>query len=317
MASNPMQRKARNSFLIGVLITTLVLGTVIGFLIFDMYKNKKEQEAIELAKQRVYVLVQDVKAGASVVLTDETTGATLLRTEEVDSKLVPTTSVTSLNYGTFVNANTLYKIDLKAGTVLTQELLVEAEDVTNADTREQEYNMIILPTYLQKDDYVDIRLRLPSGEDYIVVSKKKVIDTNETTIWMHLSEAEILTLGNAIVEAYQIEGSELYATTYIEPGIQGAATATYVPSTSVIRLIEDNPNVIQTAKNELRDRYNLGTLLQGRTEIINSALNAVEEAQGKVSAGVSSSTESRRQSRKEYLQELEAAAQKVTTTTTK
>lgn len=177
------------------------------------------------------------------------------------------------------------------------------------DTREQEYNMIILPTYLQENDYVDIRLRLPSGEDYIVVSKKRAIDTNETTIWLHLSEQEILTLANAIVEAYQIVGAELYATTYVEPGIQGSATPTYVPSVSVIKLINSDPNIIETAK-ELADRYN--KLMAGRIEIIDSAINAgAEDAQNNVSTGVATSIENQKQSRTQYLQELEAAATQV------
>ena len=44
MASNPMQRKARNSFLLGMLIATIILGCVIGILIFQMQKKKKEEE---------------------------------------------------------------------------------------------------------------------------------------------------------------------------------------------------------------------------------------------------------------------------------
>lgn len=313
MASNPMQRKARNSFLAGVLITTLILGCVIGFLMFQMYSDKKEQEAIENAKKHVYILAQDVKAGANVISQD-TTAAALLTTMEVDSQLVPETALTLSTYAATVTENTLFKIELKKGTVLTQEMLVESEDVTSHDTREQEYNMIILPTYLQPDDYVDIRLRLLSGEDYIVASKKKVVDTNETTIWMNLSEDEILTLSNAIVEAYIMGGAELYATTYIEPGIQGTATVTYVPSMSVIQLIENDPNVVQKAKEELKSRYNIEALINGRLNIINSQIASIESgvAAESVAAGLSASIEARKQSRAEYLQELESTA---TTTT--
>ena len=35
MAMNPMQRKANNSFLLGIVITLLITGTIIGFLIFS------------------------------------------------------------------------------------------------------------------------------------------------------------------------------------------------------------------------------------------------------------------------------------------
>ena len=43
MATNPMQRKARNSFLLGMLVMVLISGVVIAFLFIQlMNKNKKE-----------------------------------------------------------------------------------------------------------------------------------------------------------------------------------------------------------------------------------------------------------------------------------
>lgn len=315
MASNPMQRKARNSFLLGVLITTLILGCIIGFLIYQMYANKKEQEEIDNARKTVYVLKEDVSAGTNVgtMNNNNILVTPSLRLMEVESEVAPSTAVTVASYATTINDETLFKIDLKANTILTTEMLVQAEDATSDDTREQEYNMITLPTYLQADDYIDIRLRLPSGEDYIVVSKKKVKDTNETTIWIDLNEDEILTLSNAIVETYQIQGTELYATTYIEPALQGSSTVTYAPSISVTQLINSDPNVLQKAKDELAKRYSIETLYKGRTDIINKALqNGEEDATENVSTGVSTSIENRKQSRTQYLQELEGAA---TTTT--
>ena len=45
MASNPMQRKARNSFLLGMVVMLLITGVIIGFLFMQlMNKNKKEKE---------------------------------------------------------------------------------------------------------------------------------------------------------------------------------------------------------------------------------------------------------------------------------
>ena len=42
MATNPMQRKARNSFLLGVVLTLLITGIIIAFL-FIQLKNYKEK----------------------------------------------------------------------------------------------------------------------------------------------------------------------------------------------------------------------------------------------------------------------------------
>ncbi len=312
MASNPMQKKARNSFLLGMFITMIIAAAVIGFLLYQMKLKQDEEEEIELAKKSVYVLAQDVTAGSTVALKDDS-GKILLTLTEVDSTIAPTTIIAL----TDITENSLFKVDLAAGTILTSDLIVEAEDVTSDDTREQEFNMVILPTYLAADDYIDIRLRLPSGEDYVVVSKKKVIDTDEETVWLNLGEDEILTLANAIVEAYQIAGSLLYANTYVEPGLQVAATVTYVPSDSVIKLIAADPNVVEEAKSALADRYNIATLKEQRQNIIDAAIVAgAEDAQSNVASGVDTSIETQKESRSNYLTELEAAASAETTSTT-
>lgn len=301
MASNPMQRKARNSFLLGVFITMLIAALVIGFLLWRMQQQKQETEIIENAKQTVYVLTKNVSAGSNIEMSQ-------LKAIDVTKDAVPMSAITSLNYATSITENSLYKIDLQSGTVLSLDMIVESNDVTKDDTRQQEFNMIILPTYLEADDYVDIRLRLPSGEDYIVVSKKRVLDADEITMWTKLSEDEILTLSNAIVEAYQIDGALLYATTYVEPGIQPAASVTYVPTVSVSQLINSNPNVVQKAKEELAKRYNNSTLYSGRTNIINPAVGAEgEQAQVNVSTGTATSIEAQKESRSNYIKELESA----------
>ena len=47
MATNPMQRKARNSFLLGMLVMLLISGIIIALLFIQlMNKTKKEQERI-------------------------------------------------------------------------------------------------------------------------------------------------------------------------------------------------------------------------------------------------------------------------------
>ena len=42
MASNPMQRKARNSFLLGVIVTLLIAGVIIALLFMQLKNNTKQ-----------------------------------------------------------------------------------------------------------------------------------------------------------------------------------------------------------------------------------------------------------------------------------
>ena len=56
MAVNPMQRKARNSFLLGVLLTLLITGIVITLLFLQLKKMNDEKVAEAALKVNVYVL---------------------------------------------------------------------------------------------------------------------------------------------------------------------------------------------------------------------------------------------------------------------
>jgi len=57
-------------------------------------------------------------------------------------------------------------------------------------------------------DYIDIRIAYPTAEDLVILSKVKVESTNTNTVWLKLSESEILMLNNAIVESYIIDGTK-------------------------------------------------------------------------------------------------------------
>lgn len=359
MATNPMQRKARNSFLGGVLIT-LVLATLVIALLLIQLKNYKEKEAQEQANSaKVWVLNQDVISG-QIITTD------MLTQQEINKTKIPANAIgdTSIltNYSLtdkegnelktvqkngetklylvdkdtkreqeinmeetgsyyigsgdnkkiieFYESPIIAKVKMDKNTVLTMELVTRSDEKTTNDLRKQEYNMLILPTQLQTGEYIDIRLSLPSGQDYIVVSKKQVeipqiggIDS-EDTIWIKMTEGEILTMNNAIVDSYKMLGSKLYATIYTEAGVQDAATPTYVPSGEVAELINVNPNIIEEAKNALINRYRNNAQLV-RNETINPTINNNgQEGEENLKTKVEESGTNSKEDRKQYLQSL-------------
>ena len=126
--------------------------------------------------------------------------------------------------------------------------------------RKEEYNVISLPVDLKPGEYIDVRLLLPNGQNYIVVSKKQVSipvvngQYLSDTIQMNLTEEEILMLSCAIVENYQMNGSKLYASRYTEAGMQEASNKTYQPNDYVINLIKNDSNVLESAIKGLNER---------------------------------------------------------------
>ena len=203
------------------------------------------------------------------------------------------------------------KVDMNKNTLITTELLSKSDNMVQDDVRKQEYNMIVLPMDLVTGDYIDIRLMLPSGQDYIVVAKKEVeipviggVDS-EDTIWVNLSEDEILHLSCAIIDAYQITGAKLYATKYTEAGMQNAATPTYPINESTSRLLESDPNIVERAMQEIRARYSENNSATLRNDYINSEIsNQGDQTQTNLQTNMEESITNSQNSRKEYLDSL-------------
>ncbi len=421
MAMNPMQRKANNSFLLGILITLLITGAIIAFLIFQVMDLNKTIEEQEAALTKVYVLKSNVKSGQiitndmlktldvftstvpqnaigdvevlnSYFLADEQgnqayTGyrfkdpTNALGTSTVkdgdgfiiyseadynaiqdDTKnklteventqyitrqmivgnntmnvnceikfddevggyyiLIPETTDQSITEATRYNYTKemleamplIAKIDMYANTVITPDMVAEGQ-LTRDDVRKQEYNIISLPTQIQTGDYVDIRLRLPDGQDLIVVSHKEVeipvIEEVDSTncIWMDLTEDEILTLSCAIVESYEMNGAKLYATRYVDPGLQNAAEETYIPNAETMALIRNDPNIVETAKAELVNRYN-DDIRSGNDKIVRESIDDAttyedpEEAKDLVTDKTEEEITSLQDAREEYIDSL-------------
>ena len=405
MASNPMQRKARNSFLLGIIVTLIITGVIIAFLFLQLKKVKDEQAEEAKLKVNVYTINQDVKSGqvltedmfslqtvnknlipnnatsvASVIdswflqtkdgqrvnrdseglylptpdsiieiysengqyykiengekvavslrsdpysdddgqyIVDNNSADTMTRIfEEVSTgnyyiyKVEKTGNNTTRTkvFLEFNNVPVVAKVDMNKNTVVTPDLVVQSDEVVTDDVRREQYNMIILPIDLMTDDYVDIRLRLPNGQNFIVISKACVeVPKNDDgtyvadTIVMNLREDEILSLSSAIVEAYGIQGAQLYATKYTEPGLQKAATPTYTPNYETTQLIQSNPNIVSIAQQELAARYSQSDL---RNNYIQSIINGDESYNTNVEAGMDQESTSTLEARRKYLETL-------------
>ena len=297
MAKNPMQRKARNSFILGMFITIIITGSIIGLLVFKLININKENKEKEQGLKNAYVLVTDIKSGDSIKLEN-------LKKVDIETNIIPSNAITLSQ----IEENTIAKTYLKTGTILSSDMITNSDDKTTNDTRVQEYNMILLPSQINTNEYVDIRLRLPSGLDYIVVSKKKIEIpqvlgvASESTFSVKLNESETQTMSSAIVESYIMEGSILYVAKYVEPGIQGSSVPTYVPSTAVQEAIRQNSNITVEARNALVTRFNESITTRNS---INSVLNTYnDKSKENVEKSVEEEVNKAMQERKKYLDAL-------------
>jgi hypothetical protein len=288
-----MQKKARNSMLIGVIIGLLIGCVGIAYFFYQANNYKKEIEETKANTKLAYVLRSDIQSGTEITMSDLTQVYAL-------KDVIPTDSITADD----ITENTIAKIDLTKGLVLSKSMIEESDAKVTSDLREQQYNMLVLPQYLEVDDYIDIRLVLPNGQDFIVVSKKKVKNMTEDTIWIDMYEEETVAMSGAIVEAYKIAGSKLYATTYVEPGIQESATTTYKPSSEVITLINSDSNIVNEARQKLKERYD--NLNDVRNQINTQLTEAGDNAQSNLETNMEEEITKAKEARQEYIESLNA-----------
>ena len=313
MAMNPMQRRARNSFLVGFLVALIIMAVVVFILLFQIKSIKEAKEKIEALQKQVLVATSDLKSGQSITI-DDFTNQTVQTTVNPSDVISATDFEFTDNSGEIITKidedgnelkkSMVMKIDVPSGTIVTKNMISETDDQTGNSERIQELNMIVLPSQLLNGDYIDIRLSMPNGQDFIVLSKKKVLGTNSTSIWLKLSEEELLVLTNSIVEAYTITGSKLYAIQYIEPGLQDKPIPTYNVSSANFELIAKDPNFTEEAKQKLYTNYSTDIR---RTYIEPELQKDIENQGALVSAGNSNEIEKIQAAREEFVESLEGS----------
>lgn len=297
MPSNPMQRKIKNAFIFGMLITIIVVAAIFAVVFFVVIQPKTEVEKKkEESLKKVCVLNTSVKSGDEITID-------MVETVEASSKVYPSDAISMADLTIGEEEKIIAKVNLESGTILSAGLLAKDKNELSNTLRYTEYNMITMPVELYVGDYVDIRLRLSNAQDLVVVSKKQIVSLYGTTVGFNLTEEEILILNSAIVESYAMPSSELYMAKYIEPGRQETLSYTYSPSETTVNLIQSNPNIVSSAREAIANRYNNSGAVRNP---INAELNAYgEDRKNNVQQGMEQQIENARKAREQYLSELE------------
>ena len=291
MATNPMQRKARNSFLLGMLLMLIICGLIIAFLFIQLKNYQDKEKAV--VKVKIAVLKEDVKAGQIIT-------SSMLTKKDIDKTLIPENAIGDEQ--TLKN----YSLQDKQGNEVSSKV-ENGENVLYLTKNNTDYK-------LEKDDSGSYYIERNNNKEYIQLNtvpvvakvslKKNAVLTRDTISKGNntTSENEILSMSSAIVDAAKVQGSKLYATTYTEPGIQNAATPTYTTSKEVLKQIADDPNIVEQAKNELANRYN-----QSARETIDAAIQSNgEKAETGLTTSVQESITKTQEERKKYLDALES-----------
>lgn len=223
---------------------------------------------INSVKKTALVPIEDIKWGAEI------------KEDMVEEKSIYS-DLGEDSYMTADQIGSIAKIDLPAGMPIYADSVAEE---THEGTREIEVNYVNLNTNLVDNDVVDIRVKFPNGEDYVVCSKQVLRNLNlaSANLFLWVTEDEILCLNSAVVDA-NINGGKLYVTHYVEPALQTESVANYQPNIDVLNLIAQDPNIVDVSKR------NLSATVRSEMEERLSAFFEEHPNQGGEGNGVSSS----------------------------
>ncbi|MCW3793943.1 SAF domain-containing protein [Paenibacillus sp. LS1] len=249
-------RQRTKHLLLAGLVGVVVTGAAsTGIIAFNSIQHKKEQielrktyqaqvdkmeaemRAEQAKKVMIYQLKRNLKAGDKIRKDD-------LLQKEISMEDAPEDSITDIKQ----IVSKIIKIPAAKNTTIIPSILY-SEGVTPNDLRYQEFNVMKLPSDLTQDQFVDVRINFPTGQDYIVLSKKKVkkLAGASGTVWYEMNESEILTISSAIVDAF-INGGKIYALSYVDPEFQDKAQTTYPVNSEVMQLMQNDPNILAVAK---------------------------------------------------------------------
>lgn len=226
----------------GALIAAVPLAVVLCYERHGMDQMREmlahyEQLERGYRQTQLYVLGRDAVAGEEVT-------ADMLREQQVQSQ-------EDLSGAAFVDREELVgkrlKVSLAKGTALQADLVYEGEQIAE-DERNVEIRELYLPQMLRENEFVDVRIVFPNGEDYLVAGRKRVYriirdEGGETqAIQMRFREEELLRYQAARVDTMDYRNCVLYAVPYVGE-FQQAAEVYYPVNPAVFRLLEWDPNI--------------------------------------------------------------------------
>jgi hypothetical protein len=264
-------KRTTKQYIIVAFICIVVIGgaaVITSIIITNQIREEYEtllEEAnydLEQNKRNVYVATSDIMSGEAITK------------ENIEKRIV----YSSQSQAGFITAKEIGKIalvDIPTDTLVLNTMLTD--NLISNELREMEYGVININSNIINNDTVDVRIFFPNGEDYIILTKKiiKNITMDSQSCFLWLTEEEILRMSSAIVDAFLYNGAKIYTTKYIEPNLQEPSLITYEPSVSTLLLIQDNPNIVKTATNELSKQVRKA--MENRlTESLNTSVNEIE-----------------------------------------
>ena len=307
-----MRNRKTRTMVLGIILAVIICAAL-GALAFYEHKKLTASEAdakyfsdtLQANTMDVYVASRDIEAGERLyteemiaelndVKLDQagdrpTAGAILQR--RASTNVYTDRIYTSLPRSSYITADMLGSVTLvpiKAGEPIMANV-VKALEITQ-DSREYEISAASLMVDQQTNDVVEVRITYPNGEDYLVLSKKRVqnLSLAQSTFWTYMNEDEIMRFTSAIIDAYHMTGTRIYTVRYAAESLQNEAVPNYVVRTETLDLMKSDPNIYARAEETMNAaarislEARLGNLTQDQLAATNAGFGLTDTAKNAV-----------------------------------
>lgn len=257
-----------------ITLSVLLLVGLVGYLLF---KNMQLNQSYKSATQQVTQL--QAKLDAVGTFTDVYTVKTEvkmgqeIKQEDLILQTVPTSSVPVNVIG---DASQLignyYRIGIQPGVTLTADFVVKEEYI--GSVYERDVFLDSIPVGTKVGDYVDVRVVLPGGEEFVVFPHKRVNARYENAVKMKFDEADLWLYTSMMVDRalYKPVGFKVYCTKYVDPGAHDKTVAYFPVRKEVVDIMNISGNLTDKQKARMWNE-NLRASIDAKLNFYDDPLN--------------------------------------------
>ena len=243
--------------LIILLVLLLVGGSTTASVILFIKNTKLIADATEQAAQNVQ-LQQQIAAIGQLVDIWTVNKAVKVGDQVQESDLTKeTVPVTAVPEGAVQDTSEVigkyYKLSFGAGIPLTKDLFMD--DELKGPVYIRDVFLDSVPVGIMPNDYIDIRVVLPGGEEFVAFSHRRIESLYQKAIKMKMTESDLWLWTSILVDRslYKGYGLKIYATKYEDPGLPNEAKPYYPLRKEVIDIASISKNL---SKKDIDKIYN-------------------------------------------------------------
>lgn len=243
--------------LIILLVLLLVVGSTTASVILFIKNTKLIADATEQAAQNVQLQQQIAAIGQLVdiwTINKNVKVGDQVQESDLTRQTVPVTAVPE---GAIQDTNEVigkyYKLSFSAGIPLTKDLFMD--DELKGPIYMRDVFLDSVPVGIMPHDYIDIRVVLPGGEEFVAFSHRRIESLYQKAIKMKMSESDLWLWTSILVDRalYKGYGLKIYATKYEDPGLPNEAKPYYPLRKEVVDIASISKNL---SKKDIAKIYN-------------------------------------------------------------